>query len=92
MRNSIRKFIFANFVLTAICVMAASAWAKDAVVASVTTPMTPANPIISLCPWLWWKFDSSVSEPGIFLSQLPYNERPQIQPRLEHPPSRCFQR
>jgi hypothetical protein len=46
----------------------------------------------SLCPWLWWKFDSSVSEPGIFLSQLPYNERPQIQPRLEHPPSRCFQR
>lgn len=46
MRNSIRKFIFANFVLTAICVMAASAWAKDAVVASVTTPMTPANPII----------------------------------------------
>ena len=47
---------------------------------------------LSLCPWLWWKFDSSVSEPGIFLSQLPYNERPQIQPRLEHPPSRCFQR
>src|ERR1044071_6069379 len=48
--------------------------------------------ITGLCPWLWWKFDSSVSEPGIFLSQLPYNERPQIQPRLEHPPSRCFQR
>src|SRR6266496_5834174 len=45
-----------------------------------------------LCPWLWWKFDSSVSEHGIFLSQLPYNERSQISQGLSIPPSRCFQR
>jgi hypothetical protein len=45
-----------------------------------------------LCPWLWWKFDSSVSEPEIFLSQLPYNERSQISQGLSIPPSRGFQR
>ena len=26
-------------------------------------------------PLLWWEIDSSVSEPEIFLPQLPYNER-----------------
>ena len=33
--------------------------------------------LLRLCPWLWWKIDSSVSESQIFLSQLPYNERSQ---------------
>jgi hypothetical protein len=41
-----RKFIFACFLFIAVSAVAASAWAKDAVVASITTPMTPSNPII----------------------------------------------
>jgi hypothetical protein len=28
----------------------------------------------ALCPWLWWKFDSSVSMSKIFQSQLAYND------------------
>jgi hypothetical protein len=41
-----RKFIFASLVLTAVFAVGDPAWAKDAVVAAVTTPMTPSNPII----------------------------------------------
>ena len=46
MRTIVKKFIFVYFVFAAICAVAASAWAKDAVVASVTTPIAPPNPII----------------------------------------------
>ena len=46
--------------------------------------------VYRLCPWLWWKFDSSVSEPGIFLSQLPYNERSQISQGLSIPLHAAF--
>jgi hypothetical protein len=41
---------------------------------------------------LWWKIDSSVSEPENFLPQLPYNERSQINQGLTIPLSRGFQR
>ena len=46
MKTTNRKFIFACFLFIAVCAVAASAWAKDAVVAAITTPMTPSNPII----------------------------------------------
>ena len=45
-RIVIRKFLFAYFVFIAICAVAASASAKDAVVAAIGSPMTPSNPII----------------------------------------------
>jgi len=41
-----RKFIFACFLFIAVCAVAASASAKDAVVAAIGSPMTPSNPII----------------------------------------------
>lgn len=46
MKAIIKKFIFASLVLTAMFAAGDPAWAKDAVVAAVTTPMTPSNPII----------------------------------------------
>lgn len=46
MKTFFRKFIFAYFLCAAICATAASAWAKDAVVAAIVPPMTPPNPII----------------------------------------------
>jgi hypothetical protein len=46
----------------------------------------------SLCPRLWWKIDSPVSQSGIFLSQLSYNERSPISQGLSTLPSRGFQR
>lgn len=46
MKTALRKFIFGFYLCTAICGAAASAWAKDAVVAAVSTPLSPPNPII----------------------------------------------
>jgi hypothetical protein len=43
---SLRKFIVGVLVSTAICAVAASVWAKDAVVSAVSTPLSPPNPII----------------------------------------------
>jgi hypothetical protein len=45
-KTALKKFIFGFYVFTAICAVTASAWAKDAVVAAVATPLSPPNPII----------------------------------------------
>jgi hypothetical protein len=45
-KKALRKFIFGFYLCTAICAVTASAWAKDAVVAAVSTPLSPPNPII----------------------------------------------
>jgi hypothetical protein len=45
-KRAFRKFIFGFYLCTAICAAAASAWAKDAAVAAVATPLSPSNPII----------------------------------------------
>ncbi len=48
MKKTNKKFIFASFLFVAIwAAVANSALAKDAVVAAITTPMAPSNPIIS---------------------------------------------
>ena len=46
MKTTNRKFIFACFLFIAVCAVAASASAKDAVVAAIGSPMTPSNPIV----------------------------------------------
>ena len=48
MKTTNKKFIFASFLFVAIwAAVANSALAKDTVVAAITTPMAPSNPIIS---------------------------------------------
>ncbi|HEX7230930.1 MAG TPA: hypothetical protein VF452_11095 [Candidatus Binatia bacterium] len=46
MKRTIGKFIFGVFISAVFCAGAASAWAKDAVVSAVSTPLSPPNPII----------------------------------------------
>ena len=46
MKAMMRRFTFACLVFAAMLAVGGSAWAKDAVVAEVTVPMTPSNPII----------------------------------------------
>ena len=46
MKVVMRKLIFVCLVLAAMVAVEGSAWAKDAVVAAVTTPMAPSNPIV----------------------------------------------
>lgn len=46
MKAIVRRFIFACLVFAAMFAVGNSAWAKDAVVAEVATPMAPSNPIM----------------------------------------------
>ena len=46
MKTAFKKLVFGFYLCTAFCAAAASAWAKDAVVAAVATPLSPPNPII----------------------------------------------
>ncbi len=46
MKTGFKKLIFGLFLFTAFCAAAAPASAKDAVVAAVSTPLSPPNPII----------------------------------------------
>jgi hypothetical protein len=45
-KTAFKKLVFGFYLCTAFCAAAASAWAKDAVVAAVATPLSPPNPII----------------------------------------------